>query len=235
MGNCESRVTNPVLNARSSSRRWRRAAEGSTREGCNGGAFDRCVIPRTLKPSAWTAGPGAAVGGGQPAGGAAARVLRPGLPPGPLPVRCRTLGWRSLRLGFGTTLNSLASFRRTGQFREGRPSEHAARTSSRTFGSVQPSQPQPPASALDDAPCRILLETSSLLEFIIIVVHLSCRYGNRLHTLPEAALGLPSLRGLWLEANPLEDSGDLRPAAADHHLALGPKLKNVGLDQYQVG
>ncbi len=48
--------------------------------------------------------------------------------------------------------------------------------------------------------------------------------------LPEAVLGLPSLRALWLENNPLEG-----PASeADHHLALGPALKNVGLDQHQA-
>lgn len=64
--------------------------------------------------------------------------------------------------------------------------------------------------------------------------HVPCSYGNHLHALPESALGLPLLRELWLESNPLTDSGRLRPSEADHHLALGPTLKNVGLDQFQV-
>ena len=62
------------------------------------------------------------------------------------------------------------------------------------------------------------------------------RYGNRMHRLPGAVLGLPSLRALWLEANPLDDAGDLRPSSEEaHHLSLGPALKNVGLDQFQAG
>ncbi len=47
-------------------------------------------------------------------------------------------------------------------------------------------------------------------------------------------MGLPSLKELWLEGNPLTDSGRLRPAAQEHHLALGPALRSVGLDQFQV-
>lgn len=53
-------------------------------------------------------------------------------------------------------------------------------------------------------------------------------------SVPEPALGLPSLKELWLENNPITDAGRLRPAEADHHLALGPKLRNVGLDQWQA-
>lgn len=60
------------------------------------------------------------------------------------------------------------------------------------------------------------------------------RYGNLLEALPESALGLPSLKELWLENNPLGDAGRLRPSDAEHHLALGPKLRSVGLDQWQV-
>lgn len=57
-----------------------------------------------------------------------------------------------------------------------------------------------------------------------------------MHRLPGAVLGLPSLRALWLEANPLDDVGDLRPSSEEaHHLSLGPALKNVGLDQFQAG
>lgn len=60
------------------------------------------------------------------------------------------------------------------------------------------------------------------------------RYGNLLEALPESALGLPSLKELWLEGNPVGDAGRLRPADAEHHLALGLKLRSVGLDQWQV-
>lgn len=60
-------------------------------------------------------------------------------------------------------------------------------------------------------------------------------YGNCLHVLPEPVLALPSLKELWVENNPIADSGRLRPSGADHHLALGPKLRNVGLDQFQTG
>jgi hypothetical protein len=52
--------------------------------------------------------------------------------------------------------------------------------------------------------------------------------------LPESALGLPSLKELWLESNPIDNAGRLRPAETEHHLALGPKLRSVGLDQWQV-
>jgi hypothetical protein len=59
-------------------------------------------------------------------------------------------------------------------------------------------------------------------------------YGNLLEALPEPALGLPSLRDLWLESNPLGDAGRLRPSNAEHRLALGPRLRSVGLDQWQA-
>ena len=64
--------------------------------------------------------------------------------------------------------------------------------------------------------------------------HIVFRYGNFLESLPKPALGLPSLKELWLESNPIDDAGRLRPSDAEHHLALGPKLRSVGLDQWQV-
>ena len=114
--------------------------------------------------------------------------------------------------------------------RECRSLEHATRASSHVCCAAQL---QPLATASDDAKFFWRRHCFWVINICLSGVYI-CRYGNRLHTLPEAALGLPSLRGLWLEANPLDNSGDLRPAAADHHLALGPNLKNVGLDQYQV-
>lgn len=78
----------------------------------------------------------------------------------------------------------------------------------------------------------MITQVAATLNLCMFVVG---RYGNFLHVLPEPVLALPSLKELWVENNPIADSGRLRPSVADHHLALGPKLRNVGLDQFQVG
>lgn len=60
-----------------------------------------------------------------------------------------------------------------------------------------------------------------------------CRYGNQMQDLPEVLLGLPSLKALWLESNPLGKAGNGN-SAGGCSLPLGPALRNVGLDQHQV-